>query len=74
MDEGDPRGRRFVPEDYNAWVAAHKAPPGATPLPDDLARIVDHDPKHEWPLEAWQAVFDIYDVELAAALTCTSSS
>ena len=59
--------------DYNAWVASGKAPSEATPLPDDLTLIVDKDPKHEWPLEAWKAAFDIYNIELAAALKCDLS-
>jgi hypothetical protein len=55
-------------KDYDAWVAAGKAPSEATPLPGDLAAIVEKDPKHEWPLEAWKAAYDIYNAELAAAL------
>lgn len=55
-------------DDYNFWAVSKKAPPEATPLPEDLAAIVEKDPKHEWPLEAWKAVFDIYNDELAAAL------
>jgi hypothetical protein len=55
-------------DDYNHWVSSKKAPPEATPLPENLAEIVEKNPKHEWPLEAWKAAFDIYNVELAAAL------
>jgi len=59
--------------DYNKWVAAGKAPSEATPLPDNLATLVGNNPKHEWPLEAWKAAFDVYNCELAAALKCDLS-
>ncbi len=39
-----------------------------TPLSPDLVGRVRRDPKHRWPVELWQAVFDLYMEEMADAL------
>lgn len=39
------------------------------PLPPDLHERVNSDPNHKWPVEAWAAVYDIYQEEIKNKLS-----
>jgi hypothetical protein len=53
---------------YNTWILSGLAPTEATQIPESLHTQIKNDSQHKWPVEMWQAIYDIYNEEMAAAL------
>ncbi len=58
---------RFIAA-YNTWVDSGDAPDVAVKIAPDMITRISNDGQHRWPMEMWQAVFDVYNDELAAIL------
>ncbi len=59
--------QRFI-DAYNDWVDSGDAPDVAAKIAPDMHSRIRNDGQHKWPMEMWQAVFDVYNDELAAIL------
>jgi hypothetical protein len=53
---------------YNDWILSGLAPSDSQVIPDATQDKIKKDSAHKWPLEMWQAVYDIYNDDIAAAL------
>lgn len=66
------RATRAFFQSYTAHVQNHPADTLGWPvLPENLHLRVKNHEQHKWPEEAWLAVYELYNVELARALRIT---